>query len=165
MAQLTLQGNPIQSLGTLPTVGAKAPDFTLVASDLSEKKLADYKGSRLVLNIFPSIDTGTCAASVRAFNKAASSLKNTKVLCVSRDLPFAMSRFCGAEGLENVETLSDFRDGKLGKDYQLEIVDGPIQKLHSRVIIVLDEDAKILHTEQVSEIADEPNYDAVLAVL
>ncbi len=165
MAELTLQGNPIKSLGTLPSVGSQAPNFTLVASDLSEKTLESYKGSRVVLNIFPSIDTGTCAASVRKFNKTASSLKNTKVLCVSRDLPFAMSRFCGAEGLENVETLSDFREGQLGKDYQLEIVDGPIQKLHSRVIIVLDVDAKILHTEQVKEIADEPNYDAALAVL
>ncbi len=165
MAQLTLQGNPIKSIGTLPLVGSKAPNFTLIASDLSEKTLESYKGSRLVLNIFPSIDTGTCAASVRKFNETASSLNNTKVLCISRDLPFAMSRFCGAEGLENVETLSDFREGQLGKDYQLEIIDGPIQKLHSRVIIVLDENAKILHTEQVSEIADEPNYDAALAVL
>ncbi|WP_010521165.1 thiol peroxidase [Aquimarina agarivorans] len=165
MAQLTLQGNSINSLGSLPEVGAQAPDFKLIASDLSEKTLADYKGSRVVLNIFPSIDTGTCATSVRTFNKSASALENTKVLCISRDLPFAMSRFCGAEGLENVETLSDFREGQLGKDYQLEIIEGPLQKLHSRAVVVLDENAKVLHTEQVTEIADEPNYEAALAVL
>ena len=165
MSNLTLGGNPISSLGPLPEVGTKAASFTLVASDLSEKTLEDFKGSRLVLNIFPSIDTGTCAASVRAFNKAASGLKNTKVLCISRDLPFAMARFCGAEGLDNVETLSDFRTGKLGKDYHLEIVDGPLKHLHSRVVIVIDENGVITHTEQVGEIADEPNYDAALAVL
>ena len=114
MAKLTLGGNPISSLGSLPTVGSKAPSFSLVADDLSEKTLEDYKGSRIVLNIFPSVDTPTCASSVRKFNETASKLENTKVLCVSRDLPFAMKRFCGAEGIENVETLSDFRTGQLG---------------------------------------------------
>ena len=165
MANLTLGGNPISSIGSLPSVGSKAPSFSLVAEDLSEKTLADYKGSRVVLNIFPSIDTGTCATSVRKFNETASKLENTKVLCVSRDLPFAMKRFCGAEGIENVETLSDFRTGQLGKDYQLEIVDGPLVNLHSRCVVVVDENGVIAHTEQVSEIADEPNYEAALAVL
>lgn len=165
MANLTLGGNPISSLGSLPTVGSKAPSFNLVADDLSEKTLADYKGSRIVLNIFPSIDTGTCAASVRKFNETASKLENTKVLCVSRDLPFAMKRFCGAEGIENVETLSDFRTGQLGKDYQLEITNGPLVNLHSRCVVVVDENGIIKHAEQVNEIADEPNYEAALAVL
>ncbi len=165
MANLTLGGNPISSIGSLPSVGSKAPSFSLVAEDLSEKTLADYKGSRVVLNIFPSIDTGTCATSVRKFNETASKLENTKVLCVSRDLPFAMKRFCGAEGIENVETLSDFRTGQLGKDYQLEIVDGPLVNLHSRCVVVVDENGVVAHTEQVSEIADEPNYEAALAVL
>ena len=165
MANLTLQGNPINSIGELPKVGEQAPKFNLVATDLSEKSIEDFSGSKVVLNIFPSVDTGTCAASVRAFNKTASSLENTKVLCVSRDLPFAMKRFCGAEGIENVETLSDFRTGQLGKDYQLEIVDGPLVNLHSRCVVVVDENGVVAHTEQVSEIADEPNYEAALAVL
>ena len=164
MAKLTLGGNPISSLGTLPTIGSKAPSFSLVADDLSEKTLEDYKGSRIVLNIFPSVDTPTCASSVRKFNETASKLENTKVLCVSRDLPFAMKRFCGAEGIENVETLSDFRTGQLGKDYQLEITDGPLVNLHSRCVVVVDENGVIKHAEQVSEIADEPNYEAALAV-
>jgi thiol peroxidase len=119
----------------------------------------------LVLNIFPSIDTGTCAASVRKFNEKASALNNTKVLCISRDLPFAQKRFCGAEGLENVINLSDFNSGSFGKNYGLEITDGPLAGLHSRVVIVVDENGSIIHTEQVAEIADEPNYDAALAVL
>ena len=165
MAKITLQGNAINTLGEIPKVGTKVPNFTLIASDLSEKKLKDYKGNKVVLNIFPSIDTGTCAASVRNFNKEAANISNTKVLCISRDLPFAMSRFCGAEGLENVEPLSDFRDGQFGKDYQLEIVDGPIQKLHSRVVIVIDAEGVVLYSEQVPEIADEPNYVAALQAL
>ncbi|MDP5098126.1 MAG: thiol peroxidase, partial [Flavobacterium sp.] len=132
---------------------------------LGTATLADYNGSRVVLNIFPSIDTGTCAASVRNFNEKASTLSNTKVLCISRDLPFAQKRFCGAEGLENVINLSDFKDGSFGKNYGLEITDGPLAGLHSRVVIVLDENGTILHAEQVKEIADEPNYEAALAVL
>jgi len=119
----------------------------------------------LVLNIFPSIDTGTCAASVRKFNEKASALKNTKVLCISRDLPFAQKRFCGAEGLENVLNLSDFKSGSFGKNYGLEITEGPLSGLHSRVVIIIDETGTIVYTEQVAEIADEPNYDAALAVL
>jgi len=165
MSSITLGGKPIHTNGELLTVGTKAADFTLVKIDLGTASLADFAGSRVVLNIFPSIDTGTCAASVRKFNEKASTLENTKVLCISRDLPFAQKRFCGAEGLENVINLSDFKEGSFGKNYGLEITDGPLAGLHSRVVIVLDENGTILHTEQVSEIADEPNYEAALAVL
>lgn len=165
MASITLGGNPIHTNGELPTVGTKAADFNLIKTDLGTATLADFNGSRVVLNIFPSIDTGTCAASVRKFNEKASTLSNTKVLCISRDLPFAQKRFCGAEGLENVINLSDFKDGSFGKNYGLEITDGPLAGLHSRVVIVLDENGTILYAEQVKEIADEPNYDAALAVL
>jgi thiol peroxidase len=165
MASITLGGNPIHTNGELPTVGSKATVFNLIKSALGTSSLADFSGSKVVLNIFPSIDTGTCATSVRTFNEKASSLSNTKVLCISRDLPFAQKRFCGTEGLENVINLSDFKDGSFGKNYGLEIVDGPLAGLHSRVVIVLDENGTILHTEQVSEIANEPNYEAALAVL
>lgn len=165
MAAITLGGNPINTSGELPKVGSKAVDFKLVKGDLSIATLADFAGSKLVLNIFPSIDTGTCAASVRKFNEKASALENTKVLCISRDLPFAQSRFCGAEGLENVINFSDFNTGAFGKDYGLEISDSVLAGLHSRVIIVIDENGVITHTEQVGEIANEPNYDAALAAL
>lgn len=162
MALITLGGNPINTNGELPKVGSKAPDFKLVKTDLSIASLADYAGSKLVLNIFPSIDTGTCATSVRTFNEKASTLENTKVLCISRDLPFAQKRFCGAEGLENVENLSDFRDGNFGKDYGLEMVESVLAGLHSRVVIILDENGTVKYAEQVPEIADEPNYEAAL---
>ena len=165
MASITLGGNPIHTNGELPAVGSKATDFNLIKIDLGTASLADFTGSRIILNIFPSIDTGTCATSVRTFNEKASSLTNTKVLCISRDLPFAQKRFCGAEGLENVINLSDFKDGSFGKNYGLEITDSPLAGLHSRVIVVIDENGTILHTEQVNEIADEPNYEAALAVL
>ena len=165
MATITLGGNPIHTNGELPNTGSKAPEFQLVKTDLSTATLADYAGSKLVLNIFPSIDTGTCAASVRHFNQSASELKNTKVLCVSRDLPFAQKRFCGAEGLENVENLSDFKSGTFGKDYGLEIIDGALAGLHSRVVLVIDENGIVVYAEQVPEIADEPNYDAALAAI
>ena len=165
MAAITLGGNAINTSGNLPQVGTNAPDFKLVKTDLSVTSLADYKGSRVVLNIFPSIDTGTCATSVRIFNAKASELENTKVLCISRDLPFAQKRFCGAEGLENVENLSDFKDGSFGKNYGLEITDSVLAGLHSRVVIVLDENGVIKYSEQVTEIADEPNYEAALASL
>jgi len=165
MATITLGGNPINTNGSLPQVGTKATDFQLVKNDLSIATLADFAGSKLVLNIFPSIDTGTCATSVRTFNAKASALENTKVLCISRDLPFAQKRFCGAEGLENVVNLSDFKDGSFGKNYGLEIVDGALAGLHSRVVIVLDENGVVKHAEQVGEIADEPNYEAALASL
>lgn len=165
MATITLGGNPIHTNGDLPKNGNKAPDFQLLKTDLGTATLADFAGSKVVLNIFPSIDTGTCAASVRAFNAKASTLENTKVLCISRDLPFAQKRFCGAEGLDNVINLSDFNTGAFGKNYGLEMTDGPLAGLHSRVVIVLDENGTIVHTEQVAEIADEPNYDAALAAL
>ncbi len=165
MAEITLKGNKINTIGNLPKVGESAPDFELVKDDLSVKKLCDYKGSRLVLNIFPSLDTGTCAASVRRFNKEASDLDNTKVLCISKDLPFAQARFCGSEGLKNVENLSDFRTGAFGKAYGVEIIDGPLAALESRAVVVINENGKIIYTQQVSEIVDEPDYDAALAVL
>jgi thiol peroxidase len=163
--KITLKGNDIFTVGKLPEVGSKAKDFELVAKDLSTKTLADFSGSKLVLNIFPSIDTGTCAASVRHFNKVASELKNTKVLCISRDLPFAQGRFCGAEGLDNVITLSDFARGTFGLDYGLEIEVGPLAKLHSRSVIIIDENGVVTYTQQVPEIVDEPNYDEVLKAL
>ena len=165
MTKITLKGNSIHTSGELPKIGSLAQDFKLTANDLTIKTLNDFKGKKLVLNIFPSIDTGTCAASVRNFNKAAANLTNTSVLCISRDLPFAQKRFCGAEGLENVVNLSDFSEGSFGKTNGLEITDGPLAGLHSRVIIVVDENGTITHTEQVAEIADEPNYEAALAVL
>ena len=165
MAQITLKGNAIQTIGELPSKGTKAPDFELIKNDLSEVSLKDFAGQRLVLNIFPSLDTGTCAASVRQFNKLAADLKNTKVLCISRDLPFAQARFCGTEGISNAITVSDFATGKFGKDYQLEITTGPLANLHSRSVVVLDENHKVVYSQQVPEIVDEPNYDAALASL
>ena len=165
MAHITLGGNPIETTGNLPKVGSKAPNFKLTATDLSDKSISDYKGNRLILNIFPSIDTGTCAQSVRTFNEKASQLENTKVLCISKDLPFALARFCGAEGLDNVESLSDFKTGNFGKDYGLTFKTGPLETLLSRCIVVVDKDGTILHTEQVKEIADEPNYKSALESL
>ncbi|MFN3908093.1 MAG: thiol peroxidase [Flavobacterium sp.] len=165
MAHITLGGNPINTIGELPAVGTKAPNFTLVKEDLSTISLDDLKGKKVILNIFPSIDTGVCATSVRTFNQKASSITNTTVLCVSKDLPFAQKRFCGAEGLEQVVNASDFRTGDFGKDYGLTIVDSVLEGLHSRVVIVLDENGTIKYTEQVPEIAQEPNYEACLAAL
>ena len=165
MASITLGGNPVHTSGELPAVGSKLADFKLVQNDLSVASLSDFAGKKLVLNIFPSVDTGTCAASVRKFNQSASDLENTKVLCISRDLPFAQKRFCGAEGLENVVNLSDFKEGSFGKTNGLEIVDGPLAGLHSRAIIVVDADGTITQKKQVAEIANEPNYEAALAAL
>ena len=165
MSSITLGGNPINTSGELPKTGSQLADFKLVKTDLSIATLADYAGKKVVFNIFPSIDTGTCAASVRKFNDTAANLNNTVVLCISRDLPFAQKRFCGAEGIENVENLSDFKDGSFGKTNGLEIIDGVLAGLHSRAVLVIDEKGTILHTEQVQEIADEPNYEAALAVL
>ena len=165
MASITLGGNPIHTSGELPAVGTKMADFKLINSDLAVVSLSDFAGKKVVLNIFPSVDTGTCAASVRQFNKNASTLDNTIVLCISRDLPFAQKRFCAAEGLENVVNLSDFKNGEFGKNNGLEMTDGPLAGLHSRVIIVLDENGIVTHTEQVGEIADEPNYEAAIAIL
>lgn len=165
MASITLGGNPIQTTGELPQNGSTAPSFTLVKTDLSSASLADFAGKKVVLNIFPSIDTGTCAQSVRTFNEKASKLENTTVLCISKDLPFAQKRFCGAEGLENVVNLSDFKTGEFGKNYGLDIMDGPLAGLHSRVVIVLDEKGTVVYSEQVGEIAAEPDYEAALAAL
>jgi len=165
MAKITLQGNAINTIGELPTIGTLAKDFKLTATDLSTKTLNDFKGKKLVLNIFPSIDTGTCAASVRNFNKEAANLENTSVLCISRDLPFAQGRFCGAEGIENVVMLSDFNTGQFGKDYGLEIIDGPLAGLNSRCIVVINPEGKVIYTQQVAEITEEPNYELALASL
>ena len=165
MAIVTLKGNALETSGELPKVGSKAPNFTLTANDLSSKSLSDFVGNKVVLNIFPSIDTGTCAQSVRTFNKEASNLENTKVLCISHDLPFAQARFCGAEGLENVINLSDYKDGSFGKTYGLNFINGPLEALHSRCVVVIDEHGIITHTEQVPETVDEPNYEAALKAL
>ena len=165
MATVTLKGNEIHTAGSLPEVGKKAPEFTLVAADLSARTLNDFKGSKVVLNVFPSVDTGTCAQSVRTFNEKVSSLDNTRVLCISRDTPFAQTRFCGAEGLDNVINLSDMRDRNFGKTYGLEFTDGPLEGLLSRVVIVIDENGVVTHAQQVPEIVDEPDYDAALSAL
>ena len=165
MADITLKGNAINTIGNLPNKGTKAKDFNLTAVDLSKKTLVDFSGKKIILNIFPSVDTGTCATSVREFNKKASELENTVVLCISRDLPFAQARFCGAEGIENVVMLSDFATGEFGKDYELEIVNGPLANLHSRAIVIIDENGNIVYNEQISEIVDEPNYEAALKAL
>lgn len=165
MATITLKGNPVHTVGDLPKKGEQLPDFDLVKNDLSHVSLKDFAGHRLVLNIFPSLDTGTCAASVRAFNKAAAGLANTKVLCISRDLPFAQARFCGTEGITNAITLSDFGSRTFGKAYNLTMTDGPLAHLLSRVVIVADEKGTILYTQQVPEIVDEPDYNAALAAL
>ncbi len=165
MASITLGGNAIKTSGNLPENDSKAPDFTMVSTDLSMVKLSDFLGKKVLLNIFPSIDTATCATSVRKFNEKASKLENVVVLCVSRDLPFAQKRFCAAEGLDNVITVSDFNKGSFGKDYGLEIMDGPLAGLHSRAVVVIDEKGTVVYSEQVPEIADEPNYDAALAAL
>lgn len=165
MPTITLGGNPVNTNATLPAVGSAAPQFQLVGKDLSDVSLHDFKGQRVILNIFPSIDTATCATSVRTFNKMANDLENTKVLCVSRDLPFAQKRFCGSEGLENVVNLSDFRDGSFGNDYGLTLTDSALKGLHARAIVVVDENGVVSHTELVSEIANEPNYEAALNAL
>lgn len=165
MSTVTLKGQPFSTNGTLPEIGTKAPAFSLKKVDLTSTTLEDYDGFNVILNIFPSIDTATCAASVRAFNQRAANLENTKVICVSRDLPFAQKRFCGAEGIENVITASDFATGDFGKTYGLELIDGPLQALHARAIVVIDSHGKVKYTELVSEIANEPNYDAAIAAL
>ena len=165
MAKLTLHDDPINSAGDLPSVGTEAPNFTLTKNDLSPLSLTDIKGKRVVLNIFPSIDTGTCANSVRRFNKEASGLDNTMVLCISKDLPFAQKRFCDAEGIDNLTTLSDYKNENFGTLYSTKLIDGPLCCLHSRAIVVIDQKGTIIHTEQVEEIVDQPNYSAALEVL
>ncbi|MEP7706220.1 thiol peroxidase [Paraglaciecola sp. 25GB23A] len=164
MATVTLKGNAFETAGTLPAVGSKAPMFTLVKTDLSQVSLADYSGSRVILNIFPSVDTAVCATSVRTFNKSASELNNTKVLCVSADLPFAAARFCGAEGIDNVAIGSSFRSD-FGKSYGVAFTNGPLAGLLSRSVVVIDESGDVIYTEQVAETTEEPNYAAAMAVL
>ncbi|MCH2234339.1 MAG: thiol peroxidase [Crocinitomicaceae bacterium] len=165
MATVTLKGNELHTNGNLPEVGATLPNATLVGKDLSRVDLSSYKGQRLILNIFPSIDTGTCAASVRTFNQKAADLENTTVLCISRDLPFAQGRFCGSEGIENVITLSDFESGEFGNTFGVNLEDGPLKGLHARSVVVVDEEMKVVHTELVPEIVDEPNYESTLNAL
>ncbi|GFM56949.1 putative thiol peroxidase [Pseudomonas cichorii] len=165
MAQVTLKGNPVQIAGDLPKTGSAAPAFKLVGAGLADVTLADFAGKRKVLNIFPSVDTPTCATSVRKFNAQANDVDNTVVLCISADLPFAQARFCGSEGLENVQNLSSFRSADFGKNYGVAIIDGPLAQLTARAVVVLDENNTVLHSELVSEIAEEPDYAAALAVL
>jgi len=165
MAQITLKGNPINTFGNLPQTGSQAPDFKLTKTDLSDISLKDYAGKRIVLNIFPSLDTDVCANSVRRFNSEAEKLNNTIVLDVSKDLPFAHNRFCAAEGLENVVSTSELRNDKFGNDYGVRIVDGPLSGLLSRAVVIIDENGKVLYTEQVPEIAQEPDYEVALNAL
>ena len=165
MAEITFKGNPIHTGGSLPTVGEKAPNFALTAADLSEKTLADYAGKNVVLNIFPSVDTGVCAQSVRTFNKEVSSAENTVVLCISKDLPFALSRFCAAEGLENVVTLSDFKTDEFVNAYGVKMVDGPLNGLLARAVVVINPNGEVAYTELVPEIAQEPDYKDALAAI
>lgn len=165
MSQITLGGNPVEVAGQFPQIGDTVENFTLVGNDLADVHLADFTGKRKILNIFPSIDTGICATSVRVFNEKANNLTDTVVLCISADLPFAQARFCGAEGLDNVKTVSSFRNKEFAKQVGVAMVSGPLTGLTARAVIVLDADNKVLHSELVPEIKQEPNYDAALAVL
>ncbi|HET7593013.1 MAG TPA: thiol peroxidase [Rhodanobacteraceae bacterium] len=165
MSSVNFKGNPVHVDGQFPKVGDKAPAFRLVAGDLSEKTLRDFAGKRKVLNIFPSIDTGVCAASVRHFNKDAAGLRNAVVLCISADLPFAQARFCGAEGIENVVMLSMMRGREFLKDYGVAMTDGPLAGLAARAVVVLDENDKVIHAQLVDEIGHEPDYDSALKAL
>jgi thioredoxin-dependent peroxiredoxin len=165
MAQTALRGNPVNTSGDLPAIGSAAPAFALTGGDLSPVSNDGLAGQRVVLNIFPSIDTPTCAQSVRAFNERAASLDNTTVLCVSADLPFAAGRFCGAEGIENVKTASTFRNPEFLENYGVGMVDGPLAGLCARAVVVVDESGNVTHTQLVGEIADEPDYDAAIAAL
>lgn len=165
MATVTLQGNPLQLTGNVPAAGSKAPAFSLTDKSLNDVSLKDFAGKRKVLNIVPSLDTPTCQKSTRVFNEKASGLNNTVVLVIAADLPFAMSRFCGAEGLNNVHTLSTFRNQAFHTDYGVQIADGPLRGLTARAVLVLDENDNVLHSQLVGEIADEPDYGAALAAL
>jgi thioredoxin-dependent peroxiredoxin len=164
MAEITFRGNPLHTVGELPAVGTPAPAFTLTGMDLSDVTLGDFAGQNVVLNIFPSIDTAVCAASVRTFNERAAALEGTKVLNVSADLPCAMGRFCGAEGIEDVESASAFRSD-FGETYGVRIAEGPLAGLMSRAVVVVDGDGVVTYTEQVPEIGQEPDYDAALTIL
>lgn len=165
MAQVTFKGDPVNTSGQLPGAGEDAPNCTLVKNDLSELTFSELTGQKVVLNIFPSIDTPTCAESVRRFNKEAAALDNTTVLCISLDLPFAQARFCGAEGLDNVVPVSAFRNVEFGSKYGVTITDGPLAGLFARAVVVVGEDGNVTYSELVPEIADEPDYEAALASL
>lgn len=165
MATIALNGNPIHTIGTLPAPGTHAPDFLLTRTDLSDVRLADFAGKKIVLNIFPSLDTAVCAASVRKFNVEAAKLNQTIVLCISKDLPFAHSRFCTAEGIQNVVSASELRNGNFSRDYGVLITDGPLAGLMSRAVVVVDEKGMVKYTEQVPDIVQEPDYEAALAAL
>lgn len=164
MTDITFKGNPVSTHGELPAVGTPAPDFELVGTDLAPIRSRDFAGRRVILNIFPSLDTGVCAQSVRTFNEKAADLDNTTVLCVSNDLPFALNRFCGAEGISDVVVASGFRSD-FGGDYGVTMIDGALAGLLSRSVVVIDETGRVRHTEQVPEIGTEPDYDAALAAL
>jgi thiol peroxidase len=165
MAKVTFKGNPVSTAGNLPAVGSKAPDFKLTKTDLSDVSLKDLSGKKVVLNIFPSIDTPVCQASTRKFNEEVNKFPNTVVVCVSKDLPFALNRFCGAEGLKNVVPASELRDNSFGSSYGVRITDSVLAGLFSRAVVVIDENGNVKYTEQVSEIAQEPNYQAALNAL
>lgn len=165
MAQITFKNSPIHTLGSLPEKGTSAPSFTLCSGGLEDVSLSDYRGKTLVLNIVPSLDTGVCQASARSFNQLISTLKDVVVANISMDLPFAQGRFCSSEGLDHIESLSAFRHSEFGKKYGVTILDGPLKGLFSRAIVVIDADGKVIHTQQVPEIAEEPDYEAVLNLL
>ena len=164
MATITLKGNPFKTIGNLPSLGSKALDFSLRTVELNNISPSDFIGNKVILNIFPSVDTGTCATSVRTFNKAASELENTKVICVSRDLPFAHARFCGAEGIKNIISASDI-SGEFAKNYGVKITEGPLEGLCSRSIVILNEEGSVIYTEQVPETVDESYYEAATNAL
>ncbi|MGI9606846.1 MAG: thiol peroxidase [Acidimicrobiales bacterium] len=165
MAQTALRGNPVNTVGDLPALGDSAPAYTLTGADLGAVSSAEFTGQNVVLNIFPSIDTGTCATSVRTFNERAAGLENTTVLCVSADLPFAAGRFCGAEGIENVRTGSTFKNPEFLTSYGVGMTDGPLEGLCARAVVVVDVDGTVVHTQLVSEITEEPDYDAALGAI
>jgi len=162
MSKVTLKGNPVSTIGDLPVVGSKAPEFSLVGTNLADVKNTDFTGKRVVLNIFPSLDTATCAASVRRFNVEASKLQDAAVVCISKDLPFAHGRFCTTEGIENVVSASEFRSNAFGKNYGVMITDGPLQGLMARAVVVLDKDGTVIHSQLVPEITEEPDYELAL---
>lgn len=165
MAEVTLRGNPLNTSGDLPEVGSPAPAFALTKSDLGPISSDDLAGQNVVLNIFPSIDTATCAQSVRTFNERAAATENTTILNVSADLPFAQGRFCGAEGIENAVTASTFRTAEFGADYGTTLLDGPLAGVHARAVVVIGPDGNVAYTQLVGEIVDEPDYDAALSAL
>lgn len=165
MASITLGGQPAETLGQLPAVGSKAPDFKLTATDMSTKSMSDFQGKTLLLNIFPSVNTGVCSAAVRRFNEEAAKMTNTKVLCISKDLPFSQEQFCAAEGIENVVMLSDFKTGQFGVDYQVTAVGSAFDGLLSRAVVIVDPEGVVTYTEQVPEIGQEPNYEAAINAL